>query len=50
MTSAKWDELYLKLTEAYEFAGEVNEHVRTGIGELLDYMDEYDARWKPIHD
>jgi len=38
MTRKEWDELYLKLYDAYEFAGLRDEYVRSTLGDVLDHM------------
>jgi hypothetical protein len=38
MTRKEWDELYIKLYDAYEFAGLRDEYVRSTLGDALDHM------------
>ena len=45
MNKTEWDELYIKLYSAYDYAGLRNEYVRKNIGELLDYMIQYKERF-----
>jgi hypothetical protein len=45
MNKTEWDELYIKLYSAYDYAGLRNEYVRRNIGELLDYMVQYKERF-----
>ena len=49
MTKADWDELYMRIYAAYEYAGWRNEYTRSNLGELLDYMIQYKERYtKPV--
>jgi hypothetical protein len=38
MTIEDWNELYIKLYDAYEFAGLKDEYVRSTLGDALDHM------------
>ena len=38
MTRQEWDDLYVKLYSAYEFAGLRDEYVRSTLGDALDHM------------
>lgn len=39
MTRKEWNELYIKLYEAYEYAGLRDEYVRSTLGDALDHMN-----------
>tara|TARA_R110000868_G_scaffold94906_1_gene261358 strand:- start:928 stop:1083 length:156 start_codon:yes stop_codon:yes gene_type:complete len=47
MTKTEWDALYIKLYDAYDYAGLRNEYVRKNLGELIDYMIQYEERFAP---
>jgi hypothetical protein len=38
MNSQDWDDLYVLLYKAYEFAGLKDEYVRSTVGDALDHM------------
>lgn len=38
MTKQEWDDLYIKLYDAYDFAALKDEYVRSTIGDVLDHM------------
>lgn len=38
MNRQDWDDLYIKLYDAYEFAGLRDEYVRSTLGDALDHM------------
>ena len=38
MTPKDWDELYVKIYDAYDFAGLRDEYVRSTLGDVLDHM------------
>jgi hypothetical protein len=48
VNKTEWDELYIKLYSAYDYAGLRNEYVRKNIGELLTYMIQYKERFDPV--
>jgi hypothetical protein len=48
MNQTEWDHLYIKLYNAYDYAGLRNEYVRKNIGELLDYMAQYKERFDDV--
>ena len=46
MNKTEWDELYIKLFDACDYAGLRNEYVRKNLGELLEYMIQYKERFE----
>jgi hypothetical protein len=38
MNRQDWDDLYIKLYDAYEFAGLKDEYIRSTLGDALDHM------------
>ena len=49
MTKAEWDELYMLMYDAYDYAWLRDEYTRHNLGELLDYMLQYKGRFtKPV--
>ena len=48
MNQTEWDHLYIKLYDAYDYAGLRNEYVRKNIGELIDYMVQYKERFDDV--
>ena len=48
MNETEWGHLYIKLYDAYDYAGLRNEYVRKNIGELIDYMVQYKERFDDV--
>ena len=45
MNLAEWNQLYSKLYDAYSYSANRDEQIRKNLGEMLDYMIEYDRHF-----
>ena len=45
MTQTQWDDLYIKLYEAYEFVSLKDEQVRSTLGDALDRLIDINPRY-----
>jgi hypothetical protein len=45
MNQAEWNQLYSKLYDAYSYSANCDEQIRKNLGEMLEYMIEYEQHF-----
>jgi len=45
MNLAEWNQLYSKLYDAYAYSANCDEQIRKNLGEMLEYMIEYEQHF-----
>ena len=45
MNQVEWNQLYSKLYDAYSYSANRDEQIRKNLGEMLEYMIEYEQHF-----